>query len=193
MEDEVKLLARLRNREEDEVKLLARLRNRERDSIDDAIRVYTPYLSTVLYNMVGNILSKEDIEEIVSDVFVVLWKNAERIDPQKGTVRSYISATARNFALKRLNKRTEHTNIDDIEIEDEASSIEESAAGSAVWDAVMSLGEPDNEIFVRYYKFDEKIRDISKATGLNISTVKTRLSRGKRKLRKILSNAEERS
>ena len=33
---------------EDEVKLLARLRNRERDSIDDAIRVYTPYLSTVL-------------------------------------------------------------------------------------------------------------------------------------------------
>ena len=80
-----------------------------------------------------------------------------------------------------------------IQIEDEASSIEESAAGSAVWDAVMSLGEPDNEIFVRYYKFDEKIRDISKATGLNISTVKTRLSRGKRKLRKILSNAEERS
>ena len=49
---------------EDEVKLLARLRNRERDSIDDAIRVYTPYLSTVLYNMVGNILSKEDIEEM---------------------------------------------------------------------------------------------------------------------------------
>ena len=99
---------------EDEAKLLARIRNRERDSIDDAIRVYTPYLSTVLYNMVGNILSKEDIEEIVSDVFVALWKNAERIDPQKGTVRSYISAAARNFALKRLNKRTDHTNIDDI-------------------------------------------------------------------------------
>ena len=80
--------------------------------------------------------------------------------------------------------------MDDIEIEDETPLVEESAAGSAVWDAVMSLGEPDNEIFVRYYKFDEKIRDISKATGLNISTIKTRLSRGKRKLRKILSDAE---
>ena len=54
------------------------------------------------------------------------------------------------------------------------------------------LGEPDSEIFVRCYKFDEKIKDISKAMGLNISTVKTRLSRGKRKLRKMLSNAEER-
>ena len=38
----------------------------------------------------------------------------------------------------------------------------------------------------------EKIKDISKAMGLNISTVKTRLSRGKRKLRKMLLNAEER-
>ena len=38
---------------------------------------------------------------------------------------------------------------------------------------------------------DEKIKDISKSMGLNISTVKTRLSRGKRKLRKMLSDAEE--
>ena len=39
-----------------------------------AIRIYTPYLSTVLYHMAGNSLPKEDIEEIVADVFVVLWK-----------------------------------------------------------------------------------------------------------------------
>ena len=62
---------------------------------------------------------------------------------------------------------------------------------SALWDAVMSLGEPDNEIFVRYYKFGEKLKDISKATGINISTIKTKLLRGKRKLKIILSNAEE--
>ena len=37
---------------------------------------------------------------------------------------------------------------------------------SALWDAVMSLGEPDNEIFARYYKFGEKLKDISKATGI---------------------------
>lgn len=49
----------------------------------------------------------------------------------------------------------------------------------------------NHEIFVRRYKFDEKLRDIAKAMGLNVSTVKTRLSRGKRKLRKILSDAEE--
>lgn len=60
----------------DEAELLQRLRNREKNSIDEAIQIYTPYLSTVLYHMAGNSLPKEDIEEIVADVFIVLWKNA---------------------------------------------------------------------------------------------------------------------
>lgn len=173
----------------DESMLLLRLRNREKNSINEAIEIYTPYLSTVIYNMVGNGLPKEDVEEIVSDVFVMLWKNAEYIDLSKGTLRSYIAASARNFALKRLNKKKDYTSLDDIELPAE-DNFDDTKTNS-VWDAVMSLGEPDNEIFVRFYKFDEKLKDISKATGLNISTIKTKLARGKRKLKRILSNAEE--
>ena len=172
----------------DEAELLQRLRNREKNSIDEAIQIYTPYLSTVLYHMAGNSLPKEDIEEIVADVFVILWK----IDLQKGTLRSYLAAVARNFALKRINRKTDHIVLEDIELSDGKDFIEENFHNNYVWETVMSLGEPDSEIFVRRYKFDEKIKDISKAMGLNISTVKTRLSRGKRKLRKMLLNAEER-
>lgn len=172
----------------DESKLLMQLQKRHKNSINQAIEVYTPYLSTVLYNMVGNGLPKEDIEEIVSDVFVMLWKNAEYIDLSKGTLRSYMATTAKNFALKRLNKKKDYTNLDDVEIPAEYDFTNDNK--NSVWDAVMSLGEPDNEIFVRFYKYDEKLKDISKATGLNISTIKTKLSRGKLKLKKIL-NAEE--
>lgn len=77
-----------------------------------------------------------------------------------------------------------------LELPDEAPIPEENTAERVVWDAVMSLGEPDNEIFVRYYVFGEKIREIAKATGVNPSTVKTKLSRGKRKLKEILLHAE---
>ncbi len=172
----------------DEAKLLRQLKRKQENSINQAIEIYTPYLSTVLFNMVGNRLPKEDIEEIISDVFVMLWKNAGYIDLEKGTIRSYISASARNFALKRLNKRKDYTNLDDIEIPVEDDFTVDN--NKSVWDAVMRLGEPDNEIFVRFYRYDEKLKDISKATGLNISTIKAKLLRGKRKLKKIL-NAEE--
>ena len=172
----------------DESKLLRQLKRKQENSINQAIEIYTPYLSTVLFNMVGNRLPKEDIEEIISDVFVMLWKNAGYIDLEKGTIRSYMSASARNFALKRLNKRKDYTNLDDIEIPVEGDFTVDN--NKSVWDAVMRLGEPDNEIFVRFYRYDEKLKDISKATGLNISTIKSKLSRGKRKLKKTL-NAEE--
>lgn len=139
----------------DEAELLQRLRNREKNSIDEAIQIYTPYLSTVLYHMAGNSLPKEDIEEIVADVFVVLWKNTGRIDLQKGTLRSYLAAVARNFALKRINRKMDHTSLEDIELSDGKNFMEENFHNNYVWETVMSLGEPDSEIFVRRYKFDE--------------------------------------
>ncbi|MBQ7986836.1 MAG: sigma-70 family RNA polymerase sigma factor [Clostridia bacterium] len=174
----------------DERKLLFQLQKRAKNSIDVAIDIYTPYLSTVLYNIAGNSLPKEDIEEIVSDVFIALWNNAGNIDLDKGTLRSYIATCARNFALKRLNKVKEFAELDDIELADSRDFAEDSIKSDFVWKSVMELGEPDNEIFVRYYKFGEKIKEISNATGLNVSTIKSKLSRGKRKLR-ILLNAEE--
>ena len=53
----------------DEAKLLAQIKKGEERAIDRAVGLYTPYLSTVLYNMAPG-LSKEDTEEIVSDVFL---------------------------------------------------------------------------------------------------------------------------
>lgn len=174
----------------DERKLLLQLQKRAKNSINAAIDIYTPYLSTVLYNIAGNSLPKEDIEEILSDVFITLWNNAEYIEPKKGTLRSYLAACARNFALKRLNKARDFADIDGLELPDDKDFAEDSIKSDFVWKSVMELGEPDNEIFVRYYKFGEKIKEISNATGLNVSTIKSKLSRGKRKLR-ILLNAEE--
>ena len=108
----------------DEAELLQRLRNREKNSIDEAIRIY---------HMAGNSLPKEDIEEIVADVFVILWKNAERINLQKGTLRSYLAAVARNFALKRINRKMDHTSLEDIELSDGKNFMEENFHNNYVW------------------------------------------------------------
>ena len=118
----------------EEEKLLMRLKiEKEMQSTRSNPEVYTPYLSTVLYNMLGNRLPKEDIEEILSDVFVTLWKNADTIDLEKGTLRAYLAAVARNFALKKLNKQRDYTSLDEIELPDEAAVLVENTADSVVW------------------------------------------------------------
>lgn len=174
-----------------ENRLLLQLQKRQQNSIDRAITCYTPYLSTVLYRLAGNSLSKEDTEEILSDVFFSLWNNAAYIDLSRGTIRSYLAATARNFALKRLNQKKTYASLEDIELPDEENPTEDYAEASSLWEAVMELGEPDNEIFVRFYRYQERLTEIAKATGLNLSTVKSKLARGRRRLRKILTEAEE--
>ena len=170
--------------------LLDGLKKKRRNSIERAIEIYTPYISTVVFNLAGNSLSREDTEEIISDVFISLWENAAYINLQKGTIRSYIAAIARNATLKRLRQKKEFYTCDNFEAVDQDNEFERFEEYEILWKSVMSLGEPDNEIFVRYYKYGEKLNTISKATGLNLSTIKSKLKRGKRKLKNILLDSE---
>ena len=59
------------------------------------------------------------------------------------------AAVARTSHKEIKISRRDYTSLDEIELPDEAAVLEENTADSVVWDAVMSLGEPDNEIFVR--------------------------------------------
>ncbi len=170
----------------DERKLLEKLKKKDVRMLDRAMKIYTPYLSTVLYNMAGSRLSKEDGEEIIADVFITLWKNADYINMEKGSVRSYIAAVARNLALRRINKECIYVPLEDVSATGKSDEIEDRILTDTLWDAVMSLGEVDSEIFVRYYKYGEKLKVIADTMGINISTVKTRLSRGRKKLKELL-------
>ena len=71
--------------------------------------------------------------------------------------------------------------------------IEQHEERETLINAINELGEPDSEIFMRYYYYDEKISYISKIIDLPINTVKTKLARGRVKLKGILqrSNSDE--
>lgn len=53
-------------------------------------------------------------------------------------------------------------------------------------EAVDSLGQPDSEIFMRRYFLYQKTGDIAQALGLNTNTVRSKLSRGREKLKEHL-------
>ena len=49
--------------------------NNGRLDLERIVKEYTPYVQTIVENGTGNNLSYEDKEEIITDVFFVLWKN----------------------------------------------------------------------------------------------------------------------
>ena len=56
----------------------------------------------------------------------------------------------------------------------------------AVKKAVSRLPQPDREIFLRFYYYYQTQEEIAAETGINISTVKTKLRRGRQKLKASL-------
>ena len=52
--------------------------------------------------------------------------------------------------------------------------------------AVLALREPEREIFLRYYYFYQPVSTIAEEMGLEPANVKTKLFRGRKKLKEVL-------
>lgn len=179
---------------EDE-KLLINLKRKKRGTLEKVIDIYTPYVSVIVYNIIGNVMTKEDAEEVVADVFVSLWRSADTLDCSKGNLRAYLGAVARNCSKKKLRDCHIHSELDE-NIAADIKGLDETAAEAEekqmLLTLIKELGEPDCEIFLRHYWYGEKLSKISAATGVCKSTVTTKLQRGRKKLKEIIMQREVR-
>ena len=85
-------------------KLIRALRRGQRGALDRVIAGYSGYAASVARSVLGSAASREDLEEIVSDVFVALWRTADRLDETR-PLKSYLAAIARNAAIDRLRRQ----------------------------------------------------------------------------------------
>ena len=67
------------------------------------------------------------------------------------------------------------------------SRLERREQARQLWQAVDGLEEPDRTLFFRYYYQEEELKEIAMDLGLNPATAKTRLARGRKRLRGILT------
>ena len=82
--------------------------------IEKIINEYSGYVYTIIINMSKGILSDEDVEEIISDVFFILWKNRDKLDDEK-KLSSYIAGIIRNLVKEKYRKLKSNLNISDYE------------------------------------------------------------------------------
>ena len=135
--------------------------------------------------------TREDVEELTADVFLALWAHAGELEPEQG-LRPWLGAVARNKAADWLRTHREAVPLPEnaaapggvVDPQDEAERREWAAR---LWDAVEGLDEPDRTLFLRYYHYGDKLKDIARALGLTQAAAKQRLFRGRKALRDILT------
>ncbi|MBQ3357152.1 MAG: sigma-70 family RNA polymerase sigma factor [Oscillospiraceae bacterium] len=174
-----------------EATALLRLQRGSEDALAWFIDKYTAYVCTVIRYFIGSSMTEADVEEVASDVFLELWKQADSVTRTK--VRPWLGGVARNKARQKLRERGTTLSLEEdlIAIDDGAlyERLDREERERIVREAVLAMETTDREIFLRYYYHCQPIAVIAGETGMPESTVKSRLRRGREKLRAALEGA----
>lgn len=172
-----------------EAQALKKLQGGSQEALSWLIRRYTPYVTVVVRNVIGGSLTEEDIEETAADVFFTLWEQSGAVRP--GAVRPYLGSVARNKALQRLRNAGKTVPLEDDVLEISAGNpqreIEREELNRTVREAVLAMSWPDREIFLRHYFHFQTVAKIAEEMDIPESTVKSRLRRGREKLKETLT------
>ena len=178
----------------EEEKLIRRLKARSRSALEQAIRRYGPYVSTVVWRALGSAAAPEDVEEVTADVFVALWAHGEDLR-EDAPLRPWLAAVARNKATDRLRRAPAPvlplSESDAAPQPGPQEAAEQREWAERLWQAVDAMDEPDHTLFLRYYWYGDKLKDVARDLKLNLSTAKSRLLRGRKALREELTKGGE--
>ena len=172
-------------------RLILKLKNKDKKAMDILIKEFSPYVYTIVRNIIGQAMTKEDTEEVAADCFIKLWQISDKLDESR-PLSPYLAACARNCAKNKLRELHADYCMDDL-FEDimQPDNIQDGYEVSQQLDLITEclggLSDSEQEIFVRFYYYGEKLRDISGMIGISESSCKTKLCRTREKLRKYLA------
>lgn len=158
-------------------------------NLDKIVDDYTPYVRTIVQNMVSNNLSEEDKEEIIIDTFFVLWKRYEENYTIK-SLSSYMAGITRNLIKEKLKSLKYTIDIEQCKNLVEYSYVDiytqEREEVNQLYKKIKDLKEDDIKIVTMFYYSNKSIKDIAKELNISEVNAKTRLHRIRKKIKQEL-------
>lgn len=148
--------------------------------LTDTVNEYSDTIYRIAFNITKN---PDDAFDVCQDVFVRLIKNKHKIK-NKEHLKSWLLRTAINCAKSNCTQayKRHYVSIGDVK---ESSFAQNDTHNSLVY-LLMKLPEKYRTIIHLFYYEDLKIAEIAKLLGITQSAAKSRLSRGREKLKIIL-------
>ena len=149
--------------------------------------------SAKLYGICLRLLGNEaEAQEILQEVFLTVWRKADRFDGGKAGAITWLSVLARNRAIDRIRQRpSEAEDVDAaVEIPDDAPSafeVVEQAQDSARLRACLEMLEERARIMIRSAFFEgATYPQLAAEAGVPLPTMKSWIRRGLQSLRGCL-------
>lgn len=169
--------------------ILRKLKTGDPSALEAVMDGYISYVSAVVWNILRYASSAEDAEEVVSDVFLAAWDQAQQIQP--GCLKAWLGAVARHKAKSKLRQAGKELPLEEdiLELPDENTPdaiVQRAEEQRLVRKAVAQMEPPDREIFLRHYYYAQTVEEIAREMDMKEGTIKTKLRRGRMRLKTIL-------
>lgn len=159
-------------------------------NIEKIVKDYSGYVYKIIDNSSKNIFPQEDIEEIISDTFFIIWKNKDKLDIQM-PLSPYIAGVTKNLIKQKCRKVNNVLDIEDyIDRIESDINLESSYEGQEKINFLTlnlkKMKKDDIEIFQYFYYSGKTIKEIAIIMNLSEFSVKSKLYRTRKKLRNKL-------
>ena len=135
---------------------------------------------------------KNEAEDAVQEIFVEVWKNADRFDASKSSETTYVAMIARRRLIDRLRKSSRKPNIDsfeDILVEpSKEEKIQTSVEAKQAAEAMRELRPEQQKVLQLSIIHGYSHQEISDSLEMPLGTVKTHARRGLIEVREIIEN-----
>ncbi len=176
-----------------ERELIRKIRDlKDREAYFHLVKLYDGKVFSVAYRILGN---KDDAVEIAQDVFIRVYR---KIGQYRGEAPfgSWIRKIAVNLSLNRLKARKidtlngaasfEGNSVENPEQETPESLLESAERKKALMSALLKVPEDFRAAVILKDIEGYKYSEIADMLGINMGTLKSRLSRGRLELKKLL-------
>lgn len=169
-----------------------KLKRRNEKALEYVIREYGGYVkAAVNHNLAG---LPEEMEECMDDVFLDVWEHIERFDAAKGSFRNWIISIARFHSidyLRRYSRTCMEEDVSNYESKlarnDRIDTLEQEIS-TETEKLLEGLKEEERQILLRYYAEEDDVDVLAKEYGVSSSTIYSKVSRAKKKVRKIMED-----
>ena len=182
--------------------LLTDMRNGSASAFEQLYRRHQGPLYRFALLRCGSAASAADI---VQEIFLALLNNTLKFDPAKGVLQGFLFGVTRNLLLKQheANRRyvsnkasTDADDADDDAVDASAGPLERlliNEAAENVRNALQQISPHYRDVLILYEMHDLSYVEIAQICGIDLGTVRSRLSRARSRLMGLLNtvNAAE--